>query len=164
MQLALIRSSVLLAALASASFAQPQSTGSQATPLSKRGIGVENENVPSKEKPAEVKVPRGYAVIIGVATYKNLDPKNNLQFPERDAQSIYDVLISQEGGNFAPENVRKLIGPQATTKNLHDTLENWLPSVAKSAATPSASTIAAPLGRSTVAGCSCTTASLLLGV
>jgi tetratricopeptide (TPR) repeat protein len=77
-------------------------------------------------------VPKGYALIIGVTKYPKLSAENNmLQFPERDAEAMHDILIKQEGGNFPPENVHKLIGPQATLENIRRELETWLPSVAR---------------------------------
>jgi tetratricopeptide (TPR) repeat protein len=86
------------------------------------------------DKPAEVKpvtIPRSYALVIGISKYKNLPPEGQLDFPVRDAESIYTVLISAEGGRFEAQNVHKLIGPQATLANIRLELEHWLPSVAK---------------------------------
>ena len=87
----------------------------------------ENNTAPA----ASVAVPRGYALIVGVANYKNLPAKSQLEFSERDADAIYSVLISPEGGNFRAENVHRLTGAQATLANLKRELETWLPSVAK---------------------------------
>jgi hypothetical protein len=81
--------------------------------------------------PASVKVPRSYALVVGISQYKNLPAEGQLQFPERDAESIYTVLISAEGGQFPAENVHKLIGAQATLSNIRKELEQWLPSVAE---------------------------------
>jgi tetratricopeptide (TPR) repeat protein len=76
-------------------------------------------------------IPRGYALVIGIAAYKNLPPKLQLHYPERDAEAIYSVLISPEGGNFRAENVHRLIGAQATLAAVRRELEEWLPSAAK---------------------------------
>lgn len=86
------------------------------------------ENVPAN---ASVNVPRGYALIVGISNYKNLPAKSQLEFPERDADAMYSVLISPEGGNFHAENVHRLTGAKATLANLKQELEVWLPSVAK---------------------------------
>ncbi len=75
-------------------------------------------------------VPRGYALVVGISKYEKLDPKNYLLYAETDAESVYRVLISKEGGAFPPENVHKLIGPDATKANFTRELEQWLPSVA----------------------------------
>ena len=82
-------------------------------------------------QPVSIKVPRSYALVVGISKYKNLPPDGQLQFPERDAESVYTVLISAEGGQFPAENVHKLIGAQATLSNLKLELEHWLPTVAK---------------------------------
>src|SRR5579862_2296149 len=63
-------------------------------------------------------IPRGYALIVGVAGYKNLPANAQLDYSERDADAIYSVLISPEGGNFRAENVHRLTGAKATLANL----------------------------------------------
>ena len=78
-----------------------------------------------------VTVPRGYALIIGIGNYKNLPGRAQLEFSERDADAMYSILISPEGGNFRAENVHRLTGQQATLANVKRELESWLPSVAK---------------------------------
>jgi tetratricopeptide (TPR) repeat protein len=83
--------------------------------------------------PVRTGVPRGYALIVGVANYKNLDESKQLKFSESDAEAMYRVLINHEGGAFPPENVHFLKGPQATLANVRRELEQWLPSVATSA-------------------------------
>ena len=75
-------------------------------------------------------VPRGYALVIGIGEYRNLDESRQLLFAQSDAEAMYRVLISHEGGAFPPENVRLLTGAQATLANIRDALEEWLPSVA----------------------------------
>jgi tetratricopeptide (TPR) repeat protein len=99
----------------------------QTSPQKPRDLKYE-ENRP--EAPA-VSIPRGYALIVGIANYKNLPAKSQLEFPERDADAIYSILINPEGGNFHAENVHRLLGPKATLANLKQELEVWLPSVAK---------------------------------
>ena len=86
------------------------------------------ENTPAN---ASVSVPRGYALVVGISSYKNLPAKSQLEFPERDADAMYSILISPEGGNFHAENVHRLTGAKATLANLKQELEVWLPSVAK---------------------------------
>ena len=75
-------------------------------------------------------VPRGYAVVIGIGEYRNLDEAGQLLFAQSDAEAMYRVLISHEGGAFPPENVRLLTDSQATLANVRHVLEEWLPSVA----------------------------------
>src|SRR5262245_62277160 len=50
--------------------------------------------------PKAVTIPRSWAVIVGIANYKNLTAKQQLQFPERDARMIKTILINPEGGSF----------------------------------------------------------------
>src|SRR5258708_4385482 len=87
----------------------------------------ENNTAPAPS----VDVPRGYALIVAVANYKNLPAKAQLEFSERDADAIYSILISPEGGNFRAENVHQLTGAQATLASVKREMETWLPSVAK---------------------------------
>jgi tetratricopeptide (TPR) repeat protein len=93
------------------------------------------EKLPEKTAPPVVagkgSLPRGYAVVIGIARYQNLDSKHQLAYSERDADSIYSILISPEGGNFRAEDVHKLVGPKATLANIRQELEVWLPKVAQ---------------------------------
>ena len=117
-----MRSIVLFASLALAGLAQqPQ----------QRDLKVEKEPVPTAPKAATVTIPRSYALVVGIARYQKLPDKWQLQYSERDAESIYSILISPEGGNFHAENVHKLTGSRATLANLRHEVEEWLPSVAK---------------------------------
>ncbi|HEY7333952.1 MAG TPA: caspase family protein [Bryobacteraceae bacterium] len=92
-----------------------------------RDLQYEEEGAPA----GATSIPRGYALIVGVAKYKNLDAKSQLEFSERDADSVYSVLINPEGGNFHAENIHRLTGANATLANIKRELEVWLPSVAK---------------------------------
>ena len=84
-------------------------------------------------KPLQVRsgVPRGYALIVGISNYQNLDESKQLRFPESDAEQMYRVLINNNGGAFPAENVHFLKGAQATLANIKQELEGWLPSVAQ---------------------------------
>jgi tetratricopeptide (TPR) repeat protein len=76
-------------------------------------------------------IPRSYALVIGVGNYPNLEGNFQLDYAEKDAEAVYSVLISPEGGNFRAENVHRLIGENATLENIRLELEEWLPSVAQ---------------------------------
>jgi tetratricopeptide (TPR) repeat protein len=103
-----------------------------AQPPKKRDLKYEkDEPVEVNTGGKQVTIPRGYALVVGVAKYPKLPAEGQLDFPERDAESIYSILISPEGGNFRVENVHRLIGAKATRENLRKELEEWLPSVAK---------------------------------
>lgn len=120
----LLASSVLGAQAAAPPKAAPQPQAPQGRDLVLK---------PDKPAPPRSGVPRGYAVIVGVAQYQNLDASKQLQFPESDAESMYRVLINREGGSFPAENVHFLKGSQATLANIRRELEDWLPSVAQPA-------------------------------
>lgn len=101
-------------------------------PLTQRDLNV--ARIGSREQlSAAVAVPRGYAVVIGISDYQKLDKDQDLPFAERDAESVHEVLISKEGGNIEWQNVRKLLGKDATQARIRQTLEEWLPSVATEA-------------------------------
>jgi tetratricopeptide (TPR) repeat protein len=111
---------VLLALSATLAFTQqPQ----------QRDLKVERLDTVPSAKPLQI--PVSYAVIVGISRYRNLADKDQLQFAERDAQSIFTALISPEGGNFRVENVHLLTGDKATLANVRREIGTWLPSVAK---------------------------------
>src|SRR5215510_2571674 len=74
--------------------------------------------------------PRSYALVVGIGAYEKLPEDKALLFSEADAQDIYSVLISPEGGSFRAGDVHTLIGARATLAALRHELEEWLPSVA----------------------------------
>jgi tetratricopeptide (TPR) repeat protein len=120
---------ILLACLAAGSF---DSGVAQDTPpaTQARDIVLAPKNTPVAMRDA---VPRGYALIVGIARYPHLDPSRQLRFPESDAEAMYRVLINHEGGAFPPENVHFLKGEKATLANIRYELEEWLPKVAQPA-------------------------------
>jgi tetratricopeptide (TPR) repeat protein len=100
----------------------PQESGD----VNKRDLEI--KGLPREQGSARpVAIPRGYALVIGIGKYEKLDPSEYLKFSETDAEAVYRVLISQQGGAFPAENVVKLIGPEATLQNLQYELEQWLP-------------------------------------
>jgi tetratricopeptide (TPR) repeat protein len=60
---------------------------------------------------------KAYAVIIGVAHYKN-DGIKSLNYTVNDAKSLYDVLTDPNYGGFKKENVTLLTDQEATTANI----------------------------------------------
>ena len=104
----------------------------QQRPQSQRDLKVEKDVAPEVSAKTEVvQIPRSYALVIGIAKYKNLSELHQLHYSERDAEAIYSILISPEGGNFRAENVHTLIGSKATLAGIRREMEEWLPSVAK---------------------------------
>ena len=125
----MFRQSVICAMIAAACFGQQP-------PINQRDLAVvkvekdKNQPAPAKER-LTASIPRSYALVVGVSNYTHLEKSQQLFFAERDAESMFSILISTAGGNFKAENVHKLIGPKATRANLVKELEQWLPSVAK---------------------------------
>src|ERR1700749_4201885 len=129
--MSMYRNAVVLTLAAACCLAQPQ----QAPPKTvqqqqQRDLTIEKID-DGAGAPKLQTIPRSYAVIVGISHYKNLEAKLQLEFPERDAQSIYTVAISPEGGNFKQENVHVLEGAKATLANVRHEIGEWLPSVAK---------------------------------
>jgi tetratricopeptide (TPR) repeat protein len=113
--------------------AQMTSAQQQPPPKQERDLRMEKDTgvAAISGQPQGVRIPGSYALVVGIASYQNLTPPQQLQFPERDAEAMYSILISTEGGNFRAENVHKLIGPKATLAGLRRELDEWLPSIAK---------------------------------
>ena len=115
--------------LISAAIALAQSQQSKQQQRDLKIEKIEPQSAPAS--PKAVPVPRSYAVIVGISNYQKLPPNLQLQYADRDAQSIYTILISPEGGNFKAENVHVLTGAKATLADLRREIGTWLPSVAK---------------------------------
>jgi tetratricopeptide (TPR) repeat protein/uncharacterized caspase-like protein len=106
---------------------QPPAQGQQ------RDLNIEKIETPASPALTPTKavtVPRSYAVIVGI-NYDKLPEAKRLRFAERDAQAIYTILISPEGGRFKAENVHVLTGAKASLANLRQEIDAWLPSVAQ---------------------------------
>ena len=110
-----------------AGIAFPQTVADQ----QKRDLKIEKIEPDPTLPPKAPAIPRSYAVIVGISHYAHVPDKLQLQFPERDAQSIYTTLISPEGGRFKAENVVLLTGAKATLAGIREQVDKWLPSVAK---------------------------------
>ena len=123
----------LLSILLTASVAFGAQAGAKKAPGKAQERDLKFEVDESIDPPAtgKVTVPRSYALVIGVQNYPKLDAKLQLKYTERDAEAVYSILISREGGNFRAENVHKLTGAKATLANIRHEIETWLPSVAK---------------------------------
>lgn len=75
-------------------------------------------------------VPKGpvrqyWAVIIGISRYADsrIAP---LRYARKDAEALYDWLVSPSGGRYAPSNVKLLLDGNATGKNIKNALFSWL--------------------------------------
>jgi tetratricopeptide (TPR) repeat protein/uncharacterized caspase-like protein len=63
-----------------------------------------------------IRMPRVWAVVIGVARYKN--PKLNLKFADNDAQAFYGFLRSPAGGNIPADRITLLTNERATRSSI----------------------------------------------
>lgn len=91
-------------------------TAVPARDITKKRIGAKPEDIRGKDK---------YAVVVGVSRYK--DPViPQLQFADKDAQTIRNFLLSAEGGSFQPEKIKYLVNEDATMKNLRTALYTFL--------------------------------------
>jgi len=76
---------------------------------------------PSKAAPGPIQ--NSFALIAGVATYKN--PKiNQLKYTTNDARSFYNYIISPRGGAFPKQNVFYYENEQATRSNIVNALNH----------------------------------------
>ena len=66
-----------------------------------------------------------WAVIIGISNYRDTRIPS-LRYASADAQSVYDWLISADGGRYAPSRIKLLINQSATGKNIKNALFVWL--------------------------------------
>ena len=66
-----------------------------------------------------------YAVIIGIGKYQD-DKIPELKYTTVDAQSIYNILIDPQYGNFHKDQVKLLIDENATYYNIKSAIGTWL--------------------------------------
>lgn len=78
--------------------------------------------------PAERTSPTRWALVVGIGEYAFLEDAD-LPGAERDARSIRDALVGRWG--FPEENVRLLLGEEATRAAIEEGITSWLPSVAR---------------------------------
>lgn len=120
---ALVFSSLVLSAQAPATPAAPPAQDNNSRDL--KPVHPADENKPARP----VAIPQSYALVIGIASYRNLPASAQLHFPGRDAQSIYTTLISEQGGEFPANHVHMLTDSEATLANITREMATWLPSV-----------------------------------
>jgi tetratricopeptide (TPR) repeat protein len=70
-----------------------------------------------------------WAVIVGISKYQHQDW--NLKYAHRDAEELYQLLLTSAGGSFASDHIRLLVDEQATTKNIKKALFDFLEKPAK---------------------------------
>src|SRR3990172_11715276 len=87
-----------------------------------KGFSVEAKPTEVLEK--RVGIGERYALLIGISKYAN--PNINLNYADKDAQALSEILLDAEIGAYKPENVRLLINEGATRKNIMSALNSWL--------------------------------------
>ena len=65
-----------------------------------------------------------WAVIVGISKYKHA--ALNLQYADRDAEKLYQLLLTPQGGHFQKEYVCKLTNKEATKGNITRALRSFL--------------------------------------
>jgi uncharacterized caspase-like protein len=66
-----------------------------------------------------------WAVVVGISKYKD-SRIAGLRYASADARAFHDWLVSQQGGGYAPSQVRLLLDSEATAQNIRNALFNWL--------------------------------------
>ncbi len=70
---------------------------------------------------------RLWAVVIGVSSYQNLSPDQQLRFAHRDAQEFAAFLRSPYGGGFPSNQLKLLVNQEATLSAIRTAMGTWLP-------------------------------------
>jgi uncharacterized caspase-like protein len=70
-------------------------------------------------------VSQKWAVVIGISKYKD-SRVAGLRYASADARAFYNWLVSQQGGGYAPSQVKLLLDSEATAENIRNALFNWL--------------------------------------
>lgn len=65
-----------------------------------------------------------WAIIVGISRYRYQNW--NLKYADRDAEELYNLLLTPSGGNFKKEFIRKLTNEEATTGNITRALRAFL--------------------------------------
>lgn len=65
-----------------------------------------------------------WAVIVGISAYK--DPAIRLQYADRDAKALSDLIQTPGGGRFAADHIRLLQNEEATRDRIIDALQSFL--------------------------------------
>ena len=65
-----------------------------------------------------------WAVIVGISEYQH--QSWNLKYADRDAEDLYELLLTPNGGKYKQENIRKLTNKQATSRNILIELHDFL--------------------------------------
>lgn len=70
-----------------------------------------------------------WAIIVGISKYEH--ESLNLKYADRDAETLYELLLTPSGGGFEKNHVVKLTNEEATTANITRALRSFLKKPAK---------------------------------
>ena len=84
----------------------------------------ERNLVPVEQLRLEYKKIDKWAVIVGISEYQYRPWK--LNYAHRDAEEIYKLIRTENGGNFKEKNIYKLINENATKRNIEIALHDFL--------------------------------------
>lgn len=70
-----------------------------------------------------------WAIVVGISKYK--DESMNLKYADRDAEALYELLLTPSGGGFEKEHIELLTNEKATTANITRALRSFLKKPAK---------------------------------
>jgi uncharacterized caspase-like protein len=65
-----------------------------------------------------------WAILIGISNYQQ--PYLNLRYADRDAEALYQLLLSPVGGSFPADQICKLTNEEATTAAITRALRSFL--------------------------------------
>ena len=70
-----------------------------------------------------------WAIVVGISKYKH--ESLNLKYADRDAEALYELLLTPSGGGFEQDHIVKLVNEEATTANITRALRSFLKKPAK---------------------------------
>jgi len=94
------------------------------------------EQQPNSRQAEMVNLPTSYAtyvdrwaIVVGISKYRH--ENLNLKYADRDAEALYELLLTPSGGGFEKEHIVKLVNEEATTANITRALRSFLKKPAK---------------------------------
>jgi uncharacterized caspase-like protein/Flp pilus assembly protein TadD len=70
-----------------------------------------------------------WAIVVGISKYQ--DESLNLKYADRDAEALYELLLTPSGGGFEKDHIVKLVNEEATTAKITRALRSFLKKPAK---------------------------------
>src|SRR5258708_7258083 len=67
-----------------------------------------------------------WAVLVGVSKFQKLDPGQQLEYADKDAEAFAKFVQSPRGRAFPSENIKVLTNQDATNPQVRMTLAKWL--------------------------------------